>query len=214
MRAGEPDGSGRMEELFELLDELHRQKDAAYGDAWRKRGEVIAIFANIARKYDRLLVAFTEERPAGSERLGDTIADLCVYSGKYVTWLAESQPEAFQDAWPGLAAAEASALRGPDALKAVLSSIATAAPSSQEPVSVADAWSQTQAAFTALESGLMAQASPQAPTESLLSWETKITLARTLATVSAWLLVRIDDRDHVSVAALQAEVHGMRRNSG
>lgn len=214
MSAVEPDRSSRLGELFELLDELHRQKDAAYGDAWRNRGEVIAIFANIARKYDRLLVAFTEERPAGSERIGDTIADLCVYAAKYVTWLAESQPETFQGAWPGLAAAEASASRGPDALKAILTSIATDAPSSPEPATVADAWKQTQAAFTALESGLMAQASPQAPTASLLSWEAKVTHARALATASACLLLRVDERDHASVAALQAEVYAMRRNSG
>lgn len=212
MYASKPDEAGRLEDLFELLDELHRHKDAAYGDAWRKRGEVIAIFANIARKYDRLLVAFTEERPAGSERIGDTIADLCVYAGKYVTWLAETQPDRFQDAWPGLAAAEASASRGSDALKAVLTSIATGAPSSQAPTSVADAWKQTQEAFAALESGLMAQASPPSPAESLLSWETKVTLARALATASAWLLVRVDERDHVSVAMLRAEVHEMRKN--
>jgi len=70
-----------LREVTKLLERLHRHKDAAYGDAWRKRGEVIAIFANMARKYDRLLVAFDEQRPAATEPLGDPRARQCVYAG-------------------------------------------------------------------------------------------------------------------------------------
>ncbi len=38
----------------EVVTRLHRVKDAAYRDAWKRRGEVISILANIARKVDRL----------------------------------------------------------------------------------------------------------------------------------------------------------------
>src|SRR2546423_5231405 len=85
-------------EILRLLERLHRHKDAAYGDAWRKRGEVIAIFANMARKYDRLVVAFSEQRAAATEPLADTVADLCVYAGKYLTWLADEHPDELDDA--------------------------------------------------------------------------------------------------------------------
>ena len=37
----------------EAVRQLHRRKDAAYRDAWKKRGEVLSILANIARKVDR-----------------------------------------------------------------------------------------------------------------------------------------------------------------
>ena len=105
--------------LTALLERLHRHKDAAYGDAWRKRGEVIAIFANLARKYDRLLVAFDEQRPAATEPLGDTVADLCVYAGKYLTWIAEQHPAELDRAeLPDPAANRIAANRGPDALRA------------------------------------------------------------------------------------------------
>ena len=66
--------------VLELLGQVHARKDAAYRDAWRKRGELLGIFPNIARKYDRLTVAMTEEEPATVEPLGGTVGDLCVYT--------------------------------------------------------------------------------------------------------------------------------------
>lgn len=44
----------RAAELRDALRRLHRDKDATYRDAWKKRGEVISILANVARKVDRL----------------------------------------------------------------------------------------------------------------------------------------------------------------
>ena len=41
-------------DLAAAVRRLHRAKDAAYRDAWKRRGEVISILANIARKADRL----------------------------------------------------------------------------------------------------------------------------------------------------------------
>jgi hypothetical protein len=79
-----------------LLNRLHKVKDTSYKDAWRKRGEVLGIFCNLARKFDRLIVAIDEESPSAAESLPDTLADLCVYAGKYLTWLAEAQPVVFE----------------------------------------------------------------------------------------------------------------------
>jgi hypothetical protein len=45
-------------EFREAVTRLHRAKDAAYRDAWKRRGEVIFIIANIAR-----------DGPAGFEAL-------------------------------------------------------------------------------------------------------------------------------------------------
>ena len=106
-------------DVLDLLARLHRHKDRAYGDAWRKRGEVIAIFANLARKYYRLVIALAEEHTAAAEPLADTVGDLCVYAGKYLTWLADTQPAGFAAASAGLAAHAASAKRGPEALERV-----------------------------------------------------------------------------------------------
>lgn len=60
-----------------LLDE----KGKAYGDSWRKRGEMFSILPNIARKVDRLGV------PGGGDTLQDTIVDLLNYCLLYACWL-------------------------------------------------------------------------------------------------------------------------------
>lgn len=154
-------------EVLALLERLHRHKDAAYGDAWRKRGEVIAIFANMARKYDRLIVAFDEQRAATTEPLADTVADLCVYAAKYLTWIADVHPSELDGAGlPLPRAARISDANGPDALHHVFAAV-LATPASG-PDNSAQTWERVQSAFTALERGLMAQAAPRAdPTRSL-----------------------------------------------
>ena len=68
-------------------------------ERWRSR---LAIFANIARKYDRLAVAFDEAVPAATEDLLDTVGDQLVYFAKYLTWIAETEPGAFATALPAL----------------------------------------------------------------------------------------------------------------
>lgn len=81
-------------EIASTLTRLHEFKDRSYKDAWRLRGELIGIFSNIARKYDRLQVAQDEVDPDEVEPRADTSADLCIYSVKYVTWLIEHDPGA------------------------------------------------------------------------------------------------------------------------
>jgi hypothetical protein len=205
-----PDPQVPLSESLTLLARLHRHKDAAYGDAWRKRGEVIAIFANLARKYDRLLVAFDETRPASTEPLADTIADLCVYAAKYLTWLAETQPDAFSQRSP-LTPAAASAQRGPAAVEAVFAALpawerATAIAAPSDTVS---GWQSTQRAFGALEHGLMAQATPGAAASELLSWARKVELAWQLTHASAGLLDRLSGDQPEVLGSLRREVEAM-----
>jgi thymidylate synthase len=74
--------------LRSAVADLHRSKDASYGNAWKRRGEQVSVLANIARKVDRLenVVAGA---PAGTESLLDTVVDLVVYALKYETFLAD-----------------------------------------------------------------------------------------------------------------------------
>lgn len=64
-----------------FLDELHTEKDAVYGDSWKRRGEMLGIMANIARKMDRLGV------PGAGDTASDTVVDLLIYLAKYHQWL-------------------------------------------------------------------------------------------------------------------------------
>jgi thymidylate synthase len=65
---------------------LHNEKHAAYGDSWKRRGEMLGIMANIARKIDRLGGSDTSD-----ETSADTALDLMVYLAKYRTWLRDQR---------------------------------------------------------------------------------------------------------------------------
>ncbi len=200
------ESSGRAAILL-LLERLHRHKDAAYGDAWRKRGEVIAIFANMARKYDRLLVAFNEDRAAASEALADTVADLCVYAAKYLTWIADEHPEALDQAGLPVKSARISAARGADAVRDVLAALLDGP--ADAPHNADDAWARIQSSFVALEQALMSQATPGAGSASLLPYPGKAQLAWGLSQDSISLLVYLEDREPTSLAKLRGEVSAM-----
>jgi NTP pyrophosphatase (non-canonical NTP hydrolase) len=73
--------------------QLHAVKDAAYRNAWKKRGETIGVLANIARKLDRLEAALTGAPALPDESLMDTVVDLLIYSLKYQTYLADLSTE-------------------------------------------------------------------------------------------------------------------------
>lgn len=66
-----------------FVSELHAAKHAAYGGSWKKRGELLSILPNIARKVDRL--AGGKDTP--DESRADTAIDLLVYLIKYRIWL-------------------------------------------------------------------------------------------------------------------------------
>lgn len=72
---------------------LHNEKHAAYGDSWKRRGEILGILANIARKVDRLGGAETSD-----ETSADTATDLFVYLAKYRVWLDDPRMSDTPDA--------------------------------------------------------------------------------------------------------------------
>src|SRR5690606_34211610 len=79
-------------DLRESVIALHRSKDAAYGNSWKKRGELISIAANLARKIDRI-DQVVGGAAAGRETLLDTAVDLLVYAVKYETFLADQSAD-------------------------------------------------------------------------------------------------------------------------
>lgn len=82
-----PDG------LASRVKSLHRSKNAAYGNAWKKRGELTSVLANIARKVDRLEVFGANRVESADEPIFDTVIDLFVYVTKYRLFLLEQAPE-------------------------------------------------------------------------------------------------------------------------
>lgn len=88
----EPKSSVDWVDLRESVIALHRAKDAAYGNSWKKRGELISIAANLARKIDRI-DQVVGGAAAGREALLDTAVDLLVYAVKYETFLADQSTD-------------------------------------------------------------------------------------------------------------------------
>lgn len=84
--------------IFTQLSVLHYKKSLVYKDSWKKHGEVLGVFSNITRKYDRIEVILTEKaKSTADESLLDTVADLAVYATKYLTYLAEHYQDIFKD---------------------------------------------------------------------------------------------------------------------
>lgn len=71
---------------------LHREKDLAYGRAWKRRGELTSILANIARKVDRMDTFASAGTTLADESILDTALDLLVYLTKYRLFLLEQLP--------------------------------------------------------------------------------------------------------------------------
>jgi thymidylate synthase len=69
--------------FHDYVCKLHDEKHVAYGDSWKRRGEMLGILANIARKVDRLGV------DGAGDTSADTAIDLMVYLAKYRWWLHE-----------------------------------------------------------------------------------------------------------------------------
>ncbi|TNC11688.1 hypothetical protein FF100_18800 [Methylobacterium terricola] len=80
-------------DLFkQAVKSLHARKDRAYGAAWKRRGELVSVLPNIARKVDRLQVVLDRGNGPGEEAALDTALDLYVYATKYRLLLAEQEP--------------------------------------------------------------------------------------------------------------------------
>ena len=184
---------------LDLLARLHSHKNAGYGDAWRKRGELLSIFTNLARKYDRLVVALDRGVDAADERNLDTAGDLCVYAAKYLTWLAERSPEDF-DAVSVPSAEDCADRGGTAAVSVVLRAIQVPAGN------VAQSWASIKAAFEPLEAGLIAQGEGA---DGSLNWVRKIELAWELAGASAALLLALGAEHPEEVESWQTEIEAM-----
>lgn len=70
-------------EFVSWITNLHDHKHEAYGDSWKKRGELFSIMPNIGRKVDRLATGGS----TSDETQIDTASDLVVYLAKYICWL-------------------------------------------------------------------------------------------------------------------------------
>lgn len=75
--------------LKSYIKNLHREKDAAYLQAWKRRGELISILPNISRKSDRLESFIESGSQLADETVLDTAIDLFVYVLKYRLFLME-----------------------------------------------------------------------------------------------------------------------------
>ena len=81
-------------EFPEAVRRLRQVKDAAYRDAWKRRGEVISILANIVHKVDRIEYGLNGAPATPDESWADTPADLLVYCLKYQAYLADLDSQA------------------------------------------------------------------------------------------------------------------------
>jgi thymidylate synthase len=80
---------------------LHREKDAAYQNSWKRRGEFVSTLANVARKVDRLETSVRTGVALSDESILDTAVDLYVYLTKYRLLLLESLPAVGEELLPG-----------------------------------------------------------------------------------------------------------------
>jgi len=123
---------------------LHRDKNGAYGNAWKKRGEVMSVLANLARKVDRLATAGTTR----DENVLDTAVDLLVYAIKYQTFLADLDPAVAAMFDPAVPAPYSDGTAGFEALWVALPQEAV---EGGYDVPVAEAVARVEAAFAGLE---------------------------------------------------------------
>jgi thymidylate synthase len=91
-RSSETKRSLDLPRIAAAIKSLHARKNAAYGTAWKKRGEVMGILGNVARKVDRIEQYMTTGAEMGDESISDTAADLFVYLLKYQLFLMEQAP--------------------------------------------------------------------------------------------------------------------------
>lgn len=89
--------------VLPVLQHLQFQKEARYGNSWKQRGEILSIFPNLCRKWDRLENIITSQIDSGldissgtDESKIDTVGDLANYCILYLTYLAEKDPVGYR----------------------------------------------------------------------------------------------------------------------
>lgn len=92
--------------VVEHLKDIHKAKSASYGDSWRKRGELVSVFGNVARKFDRLENYASDLdkwqkalKGEESETLADTVMDLAVYAILWCVHIEQTRNQQFKDAY-------------------------------------------------------------------------------------------------------------------
>ncbi len=78
--------------LLAAIKALHAEKNRIYGPAWKKRGELTSVLANLARKVDRIEHYHATGGKMADESIFDTAVDLFVYLTKYRLFLLEQLP--------------------------------------------------------------------------------------------------------------------------
>jgi hypothetical protein len=189
--------------VLELLITLHSHKTVGYGDAWRKRGELLSIFTNLARKYDRLVVALDKDMGSHDERLPDTAGDLCLYAAKYLTWLAEQHPEAFDTVSRNVTSTECADDGATEALAHTLRALDI-----EGRGDVSTSWSRLKAAFCPLDAALIAQGEHR-DAEIPMSWAQKVELAWAITASAAELLVALAGEDAEAWTAWREEIEAL-----
>lgn len=176
-------------ELQETIIALHRRKDAAYGNSWKKRGELISIAANIARKIDRIQNIVAGAASDG-ESLVDTTVDLLVYAIKYAAFLADQSPAVAQRLFGRRGSGFSDGTLGFEELLG-----ARAQPSQVE--SVGKEAAAASAAFDALDAVLQERDGGD--------WEKKLELAEALSAAAAGLVAAVAARDWQGVEQLKQD---------
>jgi hypothetical protein len=192
--------------ILDGLARLHDHKTVGYGNAWRKRGELLSIFTNLARKYDRLVVALDEGVTSGDEALLDTAADLCVYAAKYLTWLAETHSDDFNRASSGALAERCSDAAGTAALREVFAHV----DGIHEGVGIGPSWDRVKDAFEPLEAGLLAQVGVGDAVP--LSWQEKASATWSLTAAAARLTLAISHERPQEWSSFEREIDAMDGN--
>ncbi len=198
-----PGGAATVAQVYETLRVLHYRKTLKYGDSWKKHGELLGVFANITRKFDRLendarlRAAIAGEEDAArdafaeldaDEMLVDTFADLAVYAGKYLTFLAERHPELVRgflaDAGAATDLAPYRGNEGFDPVTALLLERLERSPV-RDAASLAACWALIEPAYRTLESLLVTESWDRPdPRKCTAAAELSLAAARALAILS------------------------------
>ena len=96
----------RFAQICTFAELIRRNKGNTYHDSWQRRGHVGVFIGGIARKFDRIENIIQEaacgydldssKLPDKSESLLETVMDLFVYAGMWLTLLEKDYPDEFQ----------------------------------------------------------------------------------------------------------------------
>jgi len=94
--------TANLSRLSEAMIKLCAKKNTVYRDSYAKHGELLGLFSNLTRKYDRIEAIMTsgiDGNPVignlGDESKATTIMDLTLYGLLWLEWLAKNKPEEF-----------------------------------------------------------------------------------------------------------------------